>query len=77
MPRRNREMLRLTRRQQWQAGPPSPCISVCKIDPHSGYCTGCWRSLEEIRDWIILGFSERSEILAQVAQRRSAHDNKS
>ena len=25
----------------------SPCISICKTDPVSGYCYGCARSDEE------------------------------
>jgi predicted Fe-S protein YdhL (DUF1289 family) len=28
--------------------PPSPCISVCKIDAATGYCYGCLRTLQEI-----------------------------
>jgi predicted Fe-S protein YdhL (DUF1289 family) len=29
----------------------SPCISVCKIDPKTGWCEGCRRNLDEIRRW--------------------------
>tara|TARA_Y100000591_G_C21700062_1_gene627827 strand:- start:676 stop:927 length:252 start_codon:yes stop_codon:yes gene_type:complete len=29
----------------------SPCISICKTDPVSGYCYGCARNREEIRKW--------------------------
>ena len=25
----------------------SPCISICKTDPQTGYCYGCGRSNEE------------------------------
>lgn len=34
----------------------SPCTSVCTIDPTSGLCGGCFRTLDEIAGWI--GFSE-------------------
>ncbi|MGA1318970.1 MAG: DUF1289 domain-containing protein, partial [Rubrivivax sp.] len=27
---------------------PSPCINVCRIEPASGWCEGCARTLEEI-----------------------------
>ena len=27
----------------------SPCISICKTDPQTGYCYGCGRSNEEKR----------------------------
>ena len=29
----------------------SPCISICKTDPKTGYCYGCGRSDEEKRIW--------------------------
>ena len=29
----------------------SPCISVCKIDPSTGFCYGCARTKEEIKKW--------------------------
>ena len=30
---------------------PSPCISICKNDPHTGYCLGCARNTEEKKIW--------------------------
>tara|TARA_B100001559_G_C16250775_1_gene506877 strand:+ start:47 stop:295 length:249 start_codon:yes stop_codon:yes gene_type:complete len=29
----------------------SPCISICKTDPVTGYCYGCGRSNEDKRMW--------------------------
>jgi|TARA_Y200000002_G_C22515305_1_gene593119 predicted Fe-S protein YdhL (DUF1289 family) len=29
----------------------SPCISICKIDPSTGYCYGCARTNEEKKMW--------------------------
>ena len=29
----------------------SPCISVCKTDPVSGFCYGCGRTNEEKKIW--------------------------
>ena len=29
----------------------SPCISVCKTDPISGFCYGCGRSNDEKKIW--------------------------
>ena len=29
----------------------SPCISICKMDPSTGYCYGCSRSNEEKKTW--------------------------
>ena len=29
----------------------SPCISICKTDPKTGYCYGCGRTMEERKIW--------------------------
>jgi predicted Fe-S protein YdhL (DUF1289 family) len=29
----------------------SPCISICKTDPSTGYCYGCARTVEERKIW--------------------------
>ena len=29
----------------------SPCISICKTDPVTGYCYGCGRSDEDKKNW--------------------------
>ena len=29
----------------------SPCISICKTDPVSGYCYGCGSSTEDKKKW--------------------------
>lgn len=29
----------------------SPCISICRTDPVTGYCYGCSRSNNEKRQW--------------------------
>ncbi len=29
----------------------SPCISICRMDPVSGYCYGCARTNEEKKKW--------------------------
>ena len=29
----------------------SPCISICRTDPVTGYCYGCARNNEEKRIW--------------------------
>ena len=30
---------------------PSPCMNVCRMDTGSGLCEGCFRTIEEIREW--------------------------
>ena len=29
----------------------SPCISICKTDPTTGYCYGCGRNNSEKKNW--------------------------
>ena len=29
----------------------SPCISICKTDPKTGYCYGCGRTIQERKIW--------------------------
>jgi len=29
----------------------SPCLSICKTDPITGYCYGCARTNEEKKNW--------------------------
>jgi len=29
----------------------SPCISICKTDPQTGYCYGCGRNIDEKKMW--------------------------
>ena len=33
---------------------PSPCVSVCKMDAERVFCTGCPRTLDELRAWSTL-----------------------
>jgi predicted Fe-S protein YdhL (DUF1289 family) len=50
----------------------SPCIKVCVMDPASGLCRGCGRTLAEIGAWTTLRQSERAAIAAQLAGRMRA-----
>ena len=48
----------------------SPCIKICKIDPATKYCSGCFRSIKEIREWIKLTDQERDDIMEQIEKRK-------
>jgi predicted Fe-S protein YdhL (DUF1289 family) len=48
----------------------SPCVNVCRMDPVSGYCEGCRRSLEEIACWSAYSAAEKRAVLAQLPARR-------
>jgi predicted Fe-S protein YdhL (DUF1289 family) len=48
---------------------PSPCTSVCKMDPASGLCLGCRRTLHEIAGWSGLADGDKQRILDQLPDR--------
>ena len=37
----------------------SPCISICKTDPQTGYCYGCGRNNEEKRLWKLVDSTDQ------------------
>ena len=49
----------------------SPCINVCVMDTHTPYCTGCWRTLEEIAAWGQMSDAKRQEVWQQLALRQA------
>jgi uncharacterized protein len=48
---------------------PSPCISVCQMDAASGYCKGCYRTIDEIMVWGQADESVKQVVWQQLAQR--------
>ena len=53
---------------------PSPCINVCQMDPDSGLCRGCRRTLQEIADWLEMSPGEKLAVLERVAERPQVGD---
>lgn len=49
---------------------PSPCISVCVMDPVTGFCRGCLRTIDEIADWSILEDIEKRAVWKELNVRR-------
>ena len=50
----------------------SPCIRLCVIDPATGLCEGCRRTLDEITAWPRLTDEERLALLDRLATRGAA-----
>jgi hypothetical protein len=42
------------------------------IDPNTGWCRGCYRSLHEIAGWQEFSAAEKRAVLARLAARRAA-----
>ncbi|MGB0717952.1 MAG: DUF1289 domain-containing protein [Alphaproteobacteria bacterium] len=41
---------------------PSPCKSLCQIDKTNSTCIGCRRTLDEIRNWMIMTAEEKQSV---------------
>ncbi len=55
----------------------SPCIKVCKIAPDTGFCVGCFRTIDEIRLWKKLTDVQRQDIMYLLEKRRAEETKKS
>ncbi|MCZ8293674.1 MAG: DUF1289 domain-containing protein [Hylemonella sp.] len=51
---------------------PSPCISVCRMEPSTGLCKGCLRTLDEIAAWSTLDDTGKRSIWARIEARATA-----
>jgi predicted Fe-S protein YdhL (DUF1289 family) len=50
----------------------SPCVNVCRIDPDSGLCAGCLRTLDEIAGWSGYSDEQKRAVIQALANRRQA-----
>jgi predicted Fe-S protein YdhL (DUF1289 family) len=50
----------------------SPCEKICTVDPGSGLCSGCGRSLEEIASWTSYSDAERARVMQELPRRLTA-----
>ena len=51
----------------------SPCISICKTDPLTGYCYGCGRNDEDKKLWKLRNTSDqwKNDNLTEIQKRLS------
>ena len=47
----------------------SPCEKICVVDPPTGMCLGCGRSIGEIERWTKYTDKEREHIMAVLPRR--------
>ena len=55
---------------------PSPCTNVCTIDPATGWCAGCLRTIDEIAAWGSLDDRARSAVWKVLPERRAERDRR-
>jgi len=46
----------------------SPCIQICTLGP-GNFCVGCFRTAEEIGDWLSYSAEQRQAIMADLPRR--------
>lgn len=51
---------------------PSPCISVCRMDPRTGLCEGCLRTVEEIAQWSVATEEVKRAVWMEIKRRQDA-----
>ena len=50
---------------------PSPCISICQMDPVKEVCKGCYRNRKEIAQWPSMDGAAQRQLLEALKQRRA------
>ena len=53
--------------------PPSPCISVCRMSDETTFCEGCWRTLDEIGDWVQRSADDKRAVWMRIGERLAAY----
>ena len=48
----------------------SPCIGTCLLDPSIGGCIGCYRTVEEIKNWSKMTYDEKLTTLRRIEDAR-------
>lgn len=49
---------------------PSPCVKLCTLDPLTGVCRGCHRTIDEIAEWVEYTPQEKLAVLERIARRK-------
>lgn len=53
----------------------SPCIGVCAMSETTSLCLGCYRTIEEIREWWGMSAEQRSQVMDALEARQAEHLN--
>ena len=52
------------------SGPvPSPCVSLCRVDSHTRWCDGCFRTVAEISKWSRLDEAGKRRVWQAIGDR--------
>lgn len=53
----------------------SPCIGVCSMDDSTGFCLGCYRTMDEIQGWWDLDNAQKLAVNGLASAREAAQFN--
>ena len=48
----------------------SPCINVCMYDEEEEFCIGCYRTKQELQDWLIMTREQKLKTLKKIEERQ-------
>ena len=48
----------------------SPCIKVCTYDEEEEFCIGCYRTKQELQDWVIMTKEQKLKTLKKIEERQ-------
>lgn len=51
---------------------PSPCISICRMSPQTGWCEGCFRTIDEIAQWSTATEEVKRKVWVEIRRRQDA-----
>ena len=49
----------------------SPCVSLCQMDEASGFCKGCFRTIDEIVSWSQLPDDGKRQVWQRIGERQN------
>ena len=64
----------LTLEPELQSPVPSPCINLCQMEPATGLCKGCLRTIDEIVAWGSAGDDYKRAVWAEIRRREAEID---
>jgi predicted Fe-S protein YdhL (DUF1289 family) len=47
----------------------TPCVKICTYEPGWGLCSGCGRTLAEVREWFTMTDAQRRAVMEQLPER--------
>lgn len=51
---------------------PSPCINICQMNPKTGWCDGCFRTIDEIVQWSTASEPYKKTVWVEIKRRQES-----